>query len=58
MGNHYKHQSKDDVFAILKFILQTYFEFEYDSILEAITLQGLPKVNAYCADISLKQTVI
>ena len=58
MEKHYKHRTKDEVFSVLKEILESPQDYTADEILGPIAKQLLPKEPAEGAEISLNQTGI
>lgn len=58
MEKHYKHRTKDEVFSVLKEILESPQDYTADEILGPIAKQLLPKEVAEGAEISLNQTGI
>ena len=58
MEKHYKHRTKDEVFSVLKEILESPQDYTTDEILGPIAKQLLPKEVAEGAEISLNQTGI
>lgn len=55
MEKHYKHQTKEKAFDILKQILQSPIDFAEDETLGVIAKQLLPKETAEGAEVSLNQ---